>query len=137
MSDRQIITIIGARVIPGRSRGRKIGVPTINLDPMQGPKNLSHGIYACLITIAGKKHKGAMHYGPRPVFHDTVTLEIHVLDEAIGVVPESVDVTIVGRIRDVQDFSNVEGLQEAIASDISAARAILKAYESDSKKADS
>lgn len=113
--------------ISGRSRGRQIGVPTINLDPSSVPKELSYGIYACHITIDGRTFQGAMHYGPRPVFNDDIALEVHVLDQLIAEFPKTVDLEIVSKIRDVQNFESVPALQDAIAADIAAVRAILGA----------
>lgn len=132
---KKVITLPGIRVILGRSRGKRIGIPTINLDPSQAPKNLQHGIYACYIRIAGKRYRGAMHYGLRPVFDDTKTLEVHVLDEDIDGVPETVDLMIVGRIRDVLDFPDTEGLLQAINDDILQTRAMLAMYEETSSEA--
>ncbi len=75
-----------------------------------------------------------MHYGLRPVFKDTGTLEVHVLDAAIEELPATADIDIVGRIRDVQDFPSTETLQSAIAADILAVRAMLDAHEKASEK---
>lgn len=115
------------QTIVGRSRGRAIGTPTINLDFSLLPDDFQHGIYACWITLGEKKFAGAMHYGPRPVFQDDVALEVHVLDALIEHVPATVDLEIAERIRDVQNFPSVQALQAAIASDIDAARGILRA----------
>lgn len=120
------LTIKEAVVIPGRSRGRRIGIPTLNIDLRAIPKELEHGIYACWITVNGKRLMGAMHYGPRPVFKDSETFEVHVLDAALAESPKTVDIEIVARIRDVENFASTEALKETIAADIAAVRAILK-----------
>lgn len=119
------IVLKNARIIPGRSRGRRIGIPTINLDLTNLPKELKHGIYACWISIDGKKYRGAMHFGPRPVFNDTETLEIHIFDETLTLEPKNVDVDIVGYIRGVEDFPSPEALVERIQKDIEEARGML------------
>lgn len=66
-----------------------------------------------------------MHYGPRPVFDDTISCEVHVIDKIVPVPPGTLHVTVRDRMRDVTDFSHQEALLEQIQSDISAARAIL------------
>ncbi len=121
------ILLQNAKVIAGRGRGKGLGIPTINIDLSAVPKDLEHGIYACRITLAGKTYKGAMHYGPRLVFKDSVTFEVHIIDEAIDSVPETADIEIVGFIRPVQDFPNPEALVERIRRDIEEARAMLSA----------
>lgn len=126
-SHRQLepIIITSAPTIRGSSRGKKLGIPTINVDPSSAPKELQHGIYACWITIGTKQYGGAMHYGPRPVFQDVDSLEVHVLDATIDEVPRTVTIKVVARIRDVQDFPCATALMERIAEDMKEARAIL------------
>ncbi len=121
------IKLVQAPVVQGRSRGRRIGIPTINVEPSAAPKELSHGIYACWITVSGKRYRGAMHFGPRPAFDDTETLEVHILDELITEVPKTVDLEVVKRLRDVENFSNTKELVARINQDISETRAILEA----------
>lgn len=68
---------------------------------------------------------GAMHYGPRPVFNDDVSWEVHVLDRTIETPPETVTVTILERLREVRDFPSKEELMAQIGTDIEQVRAIL------------
>lgn len=68
-----------------------------------------------------------MHYGPRPVFHDTESCEVHLIDASPTRVPVEVTVETVARLRDVRDFPTVEALQEQMDRDIEEARAILQA----------
>ena len=119
------ILIAGAAVVSGSARGRRIGIPTLNIELSSAPKELSHGIYACFISLGGKKYRGAMHYGPRPVFKDTETFEVHVLDAVIDEPPSTIDLEVIAKIRDVKDFPSTEALKEAIAADIAATRAML------------
>lgn len=122
---RPAVIITDAKVISGAGRGKGLGIPTINIDLSAVPDKLAHGIYACRITVDKKIHMGAMHYGPRPVFKDTETFEVHIIDETVDVVPETVDIEIIGFIRPVQDFSSAEALVERIQKDIEEARGML------------
>lgn len=119
--------ILGATTTGGRGRGKKIGIPTINIELDNVPDNFEHGIYACRISFGGQVYAGAIHYGPRPVFQDTVAFEVHVLDEVVDIPPERVDIEIVGCIRDVMDFPSTELLVARIAQDIEETRAMLSA----------
>ena len=66
-----------------------------------------------------------MHYGPRPVFQDSSSCEVHLLDETIVKAPKEVTVEVVHRIRNVRDFPSVVALMREIEEDITAARGIL------------
>lgn len=93
---------------------------------------MSEGIYACFVTLHydGARSEGpypaAMHYGPRPVFHDTVSCEIHVIDVTPSRPPQRIEVQIVARLRDVEDFPSVDALREQMRRDIEEARERLK-----------
>lgn len=96
------------------------------MDLADVPDGFAHGIYVCRVSIDGKAYDGALHFGPRPVFKDSESLEVHILDAEITDVPERIDVRILARIRDVRDFPSKEALLEAIADDIRITRGILK-----------
>ncbi len=125
----QGIEMKGSKVVSGRSRGRRLGIPTINIDLSCVSKEMKHGIYACWIRFNGKQHMGSIHYGLRPVFNDSETFEVHVLDTLIEVPPACVDIRIVGRIRDIRNFDSPEALKSAIATDVEATRAMLHQHE--------
>ncbi len=121
------VFIRDAKTVPGRGRGKGLGVPTINIDLTAVPQDLPHGIYACRITLEKKIYNGAMHYGPRPVFKDTDAFEVHIIDETVDAVPKTADIEIVGYIRPVLDFPSPEALILRIGKDIEEARGMLSA----------
>lgn len=114
-----------ARVITGAGRGKKIGTPTMNVHLDDVPKELKEGIYACRVQL-GVGEKGwtdaVLHYGPRPVFKDSLSCEVHILDQLIHNPPEKITVEIIKRLRSVQDFPSPEALKEQIEKDIEEAR---------------
>ena len=117
-----------ASVIKGSGRGKYLGTPTINLNVAEVPQDLEYGIYACKCQFSDVSFQmsAVLHYGPRPVFKDTVSCESHLLDEIPSKTPDSLTVEIIQKLRDVQDFASVEALKEQILNDIAEARAILK-----------
>jgi len=117
-----------ATAIPGSGRGKALGMPTVNLDLEAVPAELEEGIYACMARINDNTlpHEAVMHYGKRPVFKDTPSCEIHFLDTDLQSDPQSVSVTVVEKIRDVQDFASAEELKAQMNKDCDAARAILQ-----------
>lgn len=119
------VLIRSAKVIPGRGRGKIMGIPTINLEPEAAPPTLKPGIYAAHATIAGKTYMGALHYGPRPAFRDTRSLEVHIIDGTPPENLESLDLEIIGWIREIADFPSIDALIKCIQEDIEIARGML------------
>lgn len=116
-----------AKPVTGAGRGKKLDVPTINIDPSILPKNFPEGVYAAKVWLDDDTRwkMGAMHYGPRPVFNDSLSLEVHILDATISALPGEIAVETVARLRDVQNFPSVDALKTAIDQDILDTRAIL------------
>ncbi|OGJ56689.1 hypothetical protein A3D88_02840 [Candidatus Peribacteria bacterium RIFCSPHIGHO2_02_FULL_52_16] len=117
--------IFTATVVAGSGRGKELRVPTINVDISSVPKECAEGIYACFVRIENHVYKAAMHYGPRPVFRDTPSCEVHLIDATIASSPTFVDIESIKRLRDVQTFDSVENLKHQMMRDIAEARAIL------------
>jgi riboflavin kinase/FMN adenylyltransferase len=123
----ETISSFTARVITGAGRGKQMGVPTLNLALTDVPADFDQGIYACYAIIQGQKLRGAMHYGPRPVFQDDTACEIHLLDLSLARTPETVTVHVVEHLRDVADFPSPEALKRQIDEDIRRCKDILGA----------
>jgi riboflavin kinase / FMN adenylyltransferase len=115
-----------AQAVAGAKRGRAIGLPTINLDLASVPADLKDGIYACRCRLDAENalHDAVMHLGPRPVFKDVRSCEIHLLDADIDP-PLMVEVLVDAYLREVCDFPSVEAMMEQIETDISQAREVL------------
>jgi len=121
------LVTFSAPVVPGAGRGKQLGAPTINVDPQSIPSGVREGIYAGYLIWGGQHLPAAIHYGPRPVFHDSISFEIHTLDSLpFNVVPPTVEIKLVSHLRDVRDFPSPEALMTQIRADIAACRAILK-----------
>jgi len=114
-----------ANVTTGSGKGKLIGTPTINLSTDKLPA-MDEGIYACTATLDGKTEKAVMHYGPRPVFNDPKpSCEVHLLDRLLNGAPASLEVTVIGYLREIRDYPTVDGLRYQIERDIDDARAML------------
>lgn len=137
---------IRARVVRGAGRGKTIGIPTLNLEPPDPRKLLPpDGVYAVRVRILesgvgslGTKPRiptpnsqilefgGMMNQGPRPTFGEQArALEVHLFDFDGELYGETVDVTWVRRLRDVQAFPSREALVAQLERDRHAARAAL------------
>lgn len=110
-------------VVPGDGRGRTIGVPTANVDPVTELLP-ARGVYAVrLVDAAGAVHAGVANLGVRPTFNlRTYTVEVHLLDYEGDLYGQQVSVDFVARIRSEQRFSGAEELVARIRQDILLAR---------------
>ena len=116
--------------IKGKGRGKKIGVPTVNLEI---PHNfeLKEGIYAARVSSGGEMYKGALHFGPVPVFNDVArSLEVYFLDADINSLPDlhnkKITVEIVKKIRDIMNFPSPQIMVERIQTDVEEVKEALK-----------
>jgi riboflavin kinase/FMN adenylyltransferase len=128
---------IRGTVVRGAGRGRTIGIPTINLEPPDPRKLLPpDGVYAVRVRILESGARilspdsrllgGMMNQGPRPTFGEQArALEAHLFDFDGELYGETVDVTWVRRLRDVQAFPSREALVAQLERDRHAARAAL------------
>jgi riboflavin kinase/FMN adenylyltransferase len=103
----------------GAGRGRRLGVPTVNLTDVPPQKLLPpDGIYAVEVEWRGGRAGGMMHQGPRPTFADgRRALEAHLFEFEGDLYGEWVRITWVERLRDVEHFTSVEQLQEQMERD--------------------
>lgn len=120
--------IFTAHIITGSGRGKKLGTPTINMNLDDVPTDMEEGIYACWAKVGIVWEKGALHYGPRPVFKDTKSCEVYLLDSTIKTVPETIDIVIVGLLRPVLDFPTPHDLLKQIEDDVAQSHAMLDAH---------
>jgi riboflavin kinase / FMN adenylyltransferase len=111
----------------GAGRGRKLGVPTVNLVDVPPQKLLPpDGIYAVDVEWRGGRTGGMLHQGPRPTFADgRRILEANLFDFEGDLYGEWVRITWVERLRDVERFASVEQLQDQMERDRADALAAL------------
>lgn len=116
--------------IRGHGRGKGLGFPTINLlPPDEFALVIQDGIYAVRVTVGSDHYKGALFYGPVPVFDQKEkSLEIYLLDAyqfylGIG---DLVSFEIIKYIRPVMNFSSPELMVIQMGKDIEQITSILK-----------
>ena len=120
---------IRAKVVEGPGRGRRLGIPTINLDP-QAAGILEEGIWVCQ-ALFPQAFWGVLHFGPRPVFNEEEkTLEVYLFDFDKNLqVPLHLDLEVFDYIREVADFESPKKLIERIEEDIRVAKQKIKSYQ--------
>jgi riboflavin kinase/FMN adenylyltransferase len=115
-------------VIHGDGRGRKINIPTANIEVPEDKLLPANGVYACWVWVDGQKHLAVTNVGIRPTFKSnelSENIETHILDFDQNLYGEEIKLEFVSRLRNEMKFSSVEALVTQITKDIARAREIL------------
>jgi riboflavin kinase/FMN adenylyltransferase len=119
---------VSGPVIHGDGRGKKINIPTANIEIPTGKAIPANGVYACYAWVENKKHPAVTNVGIRPTFTPdefVPHVEAHLLDFDNNLYGQQVRLEFVDRLRDEQKFPSVEALVEQIHADINRSREIL------------
>jgi len=122
--------VIDGTVVPGRGRGRTIGVPTANVAPstelLPGA-----GVYAARAAVEGIEgtFAAAVNIGRKPTFgEEELTVEAHLIDADVDVYGRRMAVAFLERLRAEKRFSSADKLVAQIREDIEDARAIADRF---------
>lgn len=119
---------IAGRVVTGDGRGRTIGVPTANVEPLEAYVIPGRGVYAVMLLVADKWVKGVMNIGWKPTFaaeEGQDTLEVHLFDFSGDIYGEEVVISFAGFIRHERKFNSADELVAQISADMKSAKEIL------------
>jgi riboflavin kinase/FMN adenylyltransferase len=119
---------VAGEVIHGAHLGREIGFPTANFFPPEGLVQLGDGIFVSHVVLAGETQiRPAMTYvGTRPTINSGVRqIETHLLDFEGDLYGQTIEVAMLEKIRDDQQFANLDAMIEQLAVDEARSRAIL------------
>ena len=109
-------------VVSGRGRGRDLGFPTANLVP-EGDVLVPHGVYAADAVLMSPEEgvrRAVVHYGPRPTFDDSPSLEAH-LTGFSGEVTR-LRVRLLSHLREIRAFPGPDALKRQLERDVEQAR---------------
>jgi riboflavin kinase/FMN adenylyltransferase len=112
------------RVMQGQQLGRRIGVPTANLQLYRLRAPLA-GVYTVEVEGAGpRRWPGVANVGTRPTIGDLTRaiLEVHLLDFEGDLYGRTISVIFRGKLRDEHRFDNIAALTEQIHRDLDAGR---------------
>lgn len=115
-------------VMHGDGRGRRINIPTANIDYPKQKVIPANGIYACWAALGMEKFMAATNVGINPTFtpeKKIQSIEPYLLDFDRDIYGEQLKLEFVARLRDELKFDSVEALVEQIHKDIDKTRAIL------------
>lgn len=119
---------LSGTVVHGDGRGRKINIPTANIDYPRSKIIPANGVYATWAWVGGERIPAATNIGINPTFtpnKQTPNVEAHLLGFDRDLYGQMVRLEFVRRLRDELKFSSVEALLEQIRADIRQTREIL------------
>lgn len=109
---------IKGRVLHGRSDGRKLGFPTINMNIDEGRIVPKRGVYRTATIIDGAIYSGVSNVGVCPTFEgDLVRLETHVIDYDGDLYGREMRVYLLGYLREERKFDSIDLLKGQIEYD--------------------
>lgn len=114
---------IKGRIIHGKGNGKKLLIPTFNLEYNDNVK-VEFGVFLSDVEIDGKKYTGITNIGKRPTvdIEERITIETHILDFNKDIYGKEVTLTIKEKIRDTKKFENIDLLKKQLENDIDEAR---------------
>ena len=116
-------------VVAGDARGRRLGYPTLNVQP-ESPRKLLplDGVYAVDVATPRGRFGGMLSVGGRPTFDDDRrTIEAHLFEASGDFYGDVVQVSFVARLREIVRFPDAAALAEQLAVDERDARRALTA----------
>jgi len=120
--------MVSGEVVQGDGRGRRIGIPTANLQVDMEKLIPASGVYACRAKVGGDLYPAAVNIGVRPTFDgDQATrwVEAHLLDFSSDLYGQRISLEFIERLRGEQRFSGVDELIKQIHRDIQKTRNIV------------
>ncbi len=112
-------SIVGT-VYHGAKRGRTIGYPTANIQPIDPDQQIpAIGVYAVLVKWNGQTLKGMMSIGYNPTVTDEkiLRIEVNILDFDGDLYGEKLEVEFVARLRGEEKFESLEALKAQLHKD--------------------
>lgn len=118
---------LSGTVVRGAQRGRQIGFPTLNLEPLHAHKLVpANGVYAVRAKMKEGEYGGMMNIGMRPTFSGgSRSLEAHLFDFARTAYGEICEIEFVARLRGERKFEAIDDLKKQLQRDRAASREVL------------
>lgn len=103
----------------GRSLGKKLDMPTVNLVPEEGKLFPPFGVYFSYVKIGDRTYRGITNIGRKPTVgnEEGAGVETYIYDFAEEIYGSVIEVQLLSYKRAEQRFENVGALKEQLAKD--------------------
>ena len=119
--------ILTGTVVSGKQLGRRLGIPTANLQLPEGLTVPKFGVYACRVRAEGSTYPAVTNIGTRPtVDGQGITVEPWILDYAGDLYGQEITLEFHYFLRPEQKFSSLEELTQEIHRNADQTRECLK-----------
>ncbi len=110
---------VSGKVVKGKQNGRKMGLPTANIDYHKEKLLPCDGVYSGYTVVDNKEYKSLINIGKNPTF-DAVerTVESYITDFDGDIYGKNVTVGFYEKIRGEKKFGSMEELKKQIESDL-------------------
>ena len=109
---------IKGRVLHGRSDGRKLGFPTVNISIDKGHAIPRYGVYRSAVVIDGVIYNGVSNVGVCPTFDGKeIRLETHIIDFSGDLYDRELRIYLLGFLRAERRFDSPDELKMQINID--------------------
>ncbi len=111
---------VTAKVVKGSQVGKKVGVPTANLEINNDFVDVKSGVYSVLVHYDKQKYLGVCNIGHNPTFNYQANkrIEVHILDFDKDIYEDELIVEFLEYLREESKFSSIEEFQNQIKKDI-------------------
>ncbi len=111
---------IEGTVVKGDDRGKRIGFPTANIEPIDDTKLIPpSGVYATVTEVDGVRWPSVSHFGPRPTFRGaTPALETFLIGFREEIYGKVIRVGLIDKLRDIRTFKSVTELVGQLGTDV-------------------
>ena len=107
--------ILSGTVVHGKALGRKLGVPTANLQLQEGLAVPRFGVYVCSCLIDGKRYPAVTNLGTRPTVEGSgITVEPWILDYSGDLYGREIILEFHYFLRPEKKFPALEDLKQEI-----------------------
>jgi riboflavin kinase/FMN adenylyltransferase len=118
---------IRSTVVHGEQRGRELGYPTANLNPVIEGYLPPDGVYATWAIIDGRRYGAATSIGNNPTFDGVPQhqVETHLFDQQLDLYDKSIVIEFIEYLRPMNKFESVEALVAQMNRDEQRIREVL------------
>ena len=105
-------------VIHGLGNGKKVDMPTANLDIENINKDIEYGVYATKVIIDDKSYLGVCNIGNRPTVDNKQTIEVLIIDFNKDIYGKKIEIELLKKLRDIEKFNSLIDVKKQVDKDI-------------------